>query len=189
MDTRKVIAICGDGHGCGKSTLARFIVDYCESKGKSADIISFADLIKDAASCFIGHRNVYEKKDEPCDYLNGATPRDLIIFLGEEIKKRFNPQIFVRKVIYDIDSSNIDVSVIDDLRFPVELAELRKAFKDNLYVVYIYTDRSRGESALCEGLIDLCDANINYTVQNNGFTTFGMLYDDAVNIVENIYDE
>ena len=188
METRrKVIAICGDGHGCGKSTLARFIVDYCESIGKSADTISFADIIKDAAACFIGYRNVYEKKNEPCDYLNGKTPRDLIIFLGEEIKKKFNSQLFARKVIYDIDSSNVDVSVIDDLRFPTELEALRKAYKDDLYVVYINTDRSRGESALCEGLIDPCDANIDYVVKNTGFTTFGMLYDDAVYIVENFH--
>lgn len=180
---KKVIAIFGCGRGAGKSTLARFMVDYYISKHQDAflgaTVMSFTECLKFAASCLLDVETVNDRKDTPFVELGGKTPRDLLIFLGEGIKKEFTPDFFAKRMVYEINRSNYDLVVIDDLRFPIELETLGKAFGPNLYTVYLFNkDAKKGA---CEGLINPNECD--WSAYNNG--SIGTLYDEAVDILKN----
>ena len=182
----KVIAICGSNHGVGKTTFAEFIQDAIMrlvGKRTKVAMYSFAECIKECAEHLIGYSNVWEHKNEPCKYLNGKTGRDLLIAIGEMVKKDFNKSFFVDRVIADIKSDTFnDVFIIDDLRFPIELEELRKAFGNDLTVVYIHgLDEVM---SMCEGLINPHDTDYEtYNLKDS----LGQLYDEAATFVKGVF--
>ena len=182
----KVIAICGSNHGVGKTTFAEFIQDAIMrliGKRTKVAMYSFAECIKECAEHLIGYSSVWEHKDEPCKYLNGKTGRDLLIAIGEMVKKDFNKSFFVDRVIADIKSDTFnDVFIIDDLRFPIELEELRKAFGNDLTVVYIHgLDEVM---CMCEGLINPHDTDYEtYNLKDS----LGQLYDEAATFVKGVF--
>lgn len=180
----KVIAIYANGHGAGKSTLARFIHDYVtQCRDKQAVIYSFTENIKEAATELLPWDAVYTHKDEPRAELGGKTPRDLFIFLGEGIKREFNPLFFVDKIIHDINKYGNDLVIIDDLRFPDELHRLREEYGPDLCVVHIEGDvDSYDQDPSTEGLIDEGEADVHIT--NLG--TLGHLYSQAVFIATEV---
>lgn len=184
MDTsnKKVIAICADGHGAGKSTLARFIQDYYTAVTKKVcAVASFADIIKEAAMPFVGYEGAYQNKDKPMKILGGKTPRNLLICLGENIKKDFGPEFFARYMIdHEIEDSNYELYIIDDLRYPAEVKALSEKYGKNLFVIYVHNHRA--EKCECEGLISL-DV-VDWQAWNTG--TLGQLYDEAVEIVSQV---
>lgn len=179
---KKVIAICADGHGAGKTTLAGFIQDYYMTKNDGvATVLSFVDILKVAANDLIGYDAVYNNKDKPLDKLNGKTARDLLIFLGEGIKKEFNQSFFVRNLIEnELEDTTADLCIIDDLRFPVELETLRDKYGDDLIVIYVHSPTAK--VCDCEGLIDSYQSD--WETWNTG--TLGNLYDEATEIVERL---
>lgn len=186
MEARKVIAICASNHGAGKSTLARFIVDQVRHEyNRFCATESFAGVIKDMAYELIGNAAFKkEYKNIPCNQLAGKTPRELFIVLGETLKREFDDKIFVKRVIENINKGIDKVVVIDDLRFPVELEELRNAYGKDLTVVYIKADDADTAEPM-ENLIKPKDANISIT--NYKLTdSLGELYDAAVAIVEEV---
>lgn len=180
----KVIAIYANGRGAGKSTLARFIHDYVtKCRDKQAEIYSFTENIKEAATELLPWDAVYTHKDEPRAELGGKTPRDLFIFLGEGIKREFNPLFFVDKIIHDINEYGNDLVIIDDLRFPDELHRLREEYGPDLCVVHIEGDvDSYDQDPSTEGLIDEGEADVHIT--NLG--TLGHLYSQAVFVVTEV---
>lgn len=182
---KKVIAICADGHGAGKTTLAGFIQEYYMTKNDGvANVLSFVNILKATASDLIGYKAVYDEKDKPLEKLNGKTARDLLIFMGEGIKKEFGQEFFVKNLIdNDIEDSDFDLYIIDDLRFPVELDTLRDKYGKDLFVVYVHS--ANAKKCECEGLI-----NVNLTdwdIYNNA--SLGQLYDEAVYIVDELLNE
>lgn len=184
MDTsnKKVIAICADGHGAGKTTLAGFIQDYYTTKAKKVCAVqSFSDIIKEAAMPFVGYEGAYRNKDKPMKILGGKTPRNLLICLGENIKKDFGPEFFARYMIdHEIEDSDYELYIIDDLRYPAEVKALSEKYGKNLYVVYVHSPNA--EKCECEGLISLELAD--WQVWNTG--SLGQLYDEAVDIVNQL---
>ena len=185
---KKVIAICSNGHGAGKTTLAEFIQHYYETvTGHEGNVrkLSFVDCIKDAASQFIDFNAVWYEKDTPLEELGGKTPRDLFIFLGEGIKREFNPKFFAEKAIEEIEKTTYPLYIIDDLRFPVELDTLYDKYGADCIPIYIHAPAAK--ECECEGLIDPFQAV--WETYNTG--TLGDLYDEAVEIVEKmvLHDE
>lgn len=181
--TPKVIAIYSAGHGSGKSTLARFLSDYLTNKDHNVAIKSFAENIKAMAWNLLDYETVYRKKDEPCEKLYGKTPRDLLIVLGETLKEKIDQRIFADALIRDIEESDADIVIIDDLRFPVELHCLREEY--GLYLCVVYLEGpvdSPNQDPSTEGLIDEGEADVHIT--NIG--TLGQLYDKAVFIVTEV---
>lgn len=179
----KVIAIYSAGHGSGKSTLARFLCDYLTDKNHNVAIKSFAENIKAMAWNLLDYETVYRKKDEPCEKLYGKTPRDLLIVLGEALKEKIGKRIFADALIRDIEETDADIIIIDDLRFPVELHRLREEYGPDLVVVYLEgpTD-SPNQDPSTEGLLDEGEADVHIT--NVG--TLGHLYDKAVFIATEV---
>jgi len=177
---KKVIAICADGHGAGKTTLAGFIQDYYMTKNDgAATVLSF--VLKAAASDLIGYKAVYDEKDKPLEKLNGKTARDLLIFMGEGIKKEFGQEFFVKNLIdNNIEDTIYDLYIIDDLRFPVEYETLTDKYGADVIVVYVHSPAAK--VCECEGLIDSFKAD--WEVWNTG--TLGNLYDEATEIVERL---
>ena len=179
---KKVIAICADGHGAGKTTLAGFIQDYYMTKNDGAAVVlSFVEILKAAASDLIGYKAAYDEKDKPLEKLNGKTVRDLLIFMGEGIKKEFGQDFFVKNtIVNDIEDSTYDLYIIDDLRFPVELDTLRDKYGDDLIVIYVHSPAA--QKCDCEGLINSYQSD--WETWNTG--TLGNLYDEATEIVERL---
>ena len=176
---KKVIAICSNGHGAGKTTLAEFIQDYYyKATGKDAHMLSFVNCLKGAASSLIDYNAVWDEKDKPLEELGGKTPRDLLIFLGEGIKREFNPKFFAEKAIEEIEETTYPLYIIDDLRFPVELDALYDQYGADCIPIYIHTPAAK--ECECEGLIDPFQAV--WETYNTG--TLGDLYDEAADIVE-----
>lgn len=183
----KVIAIAANGHGVGKSTLADFIEDALERQHNvECCRESFASCLKLACEQLIGAKPVFCAKDKPCKALNGHAPRELLIKLGEMIKKEFDSAFFVKKIISEIYvMPNDHVVIIDDMRFPVELNMLRDTFGDNLTAIFLEgkVDKDAQDSST-ECLFTDEEVFLDFDLFTNNYGNIVDLYDKAVRIAE-----
>ena len=125
----RVIALAGK-KGYGKSTIAAEL-----SQMMNCEVMSFADSLRDVAR--IMYPSVPERfyknrqlKETPTPLLNGKTPREALIDIGQTAKK-YDPLVWSSKVVRKIKRKFImadSMVIIDDLRFPDELVQLRENF-------------------------------------------------------------
>lgn len=120
-----VIALTGLA-GSGKSTASKYLVEKHGYK-----LVKFAGPLKDMLRA-IGLSEAQiegELKEEPCEWLQGATPRHAMQTLGTQwgracIGPSFWIELWVRRVNLIIAEGGR--VVVDDCRFPNEADEVRK---------------------------------------------------------------
>ncbi len=120
-----VIALTGLA-GSGKSTASKYLVDK-----HGYQLVKFAGPLKDMLRA-IGLSEAQiegELKEEPCEWLHGATPRHAMQTLGTQwgracIGPSFWIELWVRRVNQIIAEGGR--VVVDDCRFPNEADEVRK---------------------------------------------------------------
>lgn len=189
---KKVIAICSNGHGAGKTTLAEFIVDAAKRlRKKQGSVGSFAEKLKNmCAYDLVSDYNVMydERKDQPNPELNGVTPRDVLIAVGTALKNTCGEDILtkltLKEIKDDLFKDYADFVVIDDLRFPYELEALKEEYGDDLYTIYLEGNPDEMPQDLStEGL--MCPGDCNTLFNNYG--SLGLLYDCAILVVESVW--
>lgn len=122
----KIYLVAGKS-GSGKGEVAKIIKEYYLSIGKKAIITEFSKYVK-----------MYAKEIIEWDG-NEPKPRKFLQDLGVTIRENMDmPLFFVNRMIEDIKVYKLyyDVIIIDDVRLPIEIDELKKAF-NNVYSMYV----------------------------------------------------
>ena len=118
----KVYLISGAARN-GKDTIGDFLEKEYINKNKKVCRSQISKYIKMYAKDYFGWVGCEETK-----------PRELLQTLGTDIiRERLNkPMFFVNRTIEDIEilSHFFDVMIISDIRFPIEIDEIKKAFDD-----------------------------------------------------------
>jgi len=112
----KVLLLSGK-YEHGKDTLAQYIKNEYEKKGKLVLILSFGFYIKE-----------YAKKITDWNEEDSNKPRELLQAIGSElIRKQISEYFFVNKLIEDIKvySYFFDIIVVPDCRFKIEIETLK----------------------------------------------------------------
>jgi hypothetical protein len=107
----------------GKSTTARVMTQYLQSKGYRVAQDSFAAPLKHFFATALGVKYAEMKKDTMMGALHGYTPRESLIDLSEAyIKRRFGEDIYARWLVHRTVRLDPlpDVVIVDDLGFPYE---------------------------------------------------------------------
>lgn len=122
--------------GCGKSTVAKYLVDH-----HSFVEIAFADPLKDMLAALLGEARENldrlladrEWKERPCSTLGGKSPRQALQLLGTEWGRQLmHPDIWVLAVrsriewVQDVFEDEGHHIVISDVRFANEAAFVRQ---------------------------------------------------------------
>jgi hypothetical protein len=123
-----LIGLCGYKRS-GKSTVANLLRD-----GFGFHMESFADPIRRAVAHMLGlyPEELERAKQEPIDWLDGLTPRQLMQTLGTEWGRAQHEELWVRSVFRRIDHAQRAAGparpswVIHDVRFVNEAAAIRK---------------------------------------------------------------
>jgi len=134
----KVVLVCGKARQ-GKDTLADFLTEAYEAKGKKVCHLAYGAYIKYYASKYFG----WDGKEE-------TKPRSLLNQLGTEIiREKIDPYFHVNRVIQDIEvlSYFFDVAIISDIREPIEITTPKERFSD---VVSIHIARPEFVSELTD---------------------------------------
>ena len=114
--------------GTGKDEVANILLNHYEN----SLIISYAFYLKNYAMNILGW-----------DGNSSTKPRDFLQAIGcELIKNNIDDKMLVRRVIEDIKvySYFYDVIIIDDARFPSEIDDIKKNFK-NVYSIHMKGDK------------------------------------------------
>lgn len=134
-----LIVISGDGHGAGKTTLARTF---------GVPVFSQADAIRVELSQIYPDVDWFDKspegKSRPFDG-SGLTVRDILIQHGQA-RCTTDPQYWARQCLEIIQSKPHPVVVVDDIRKLVELSFFReKVGKENLTHFHVSYDGATPE--------------------------------------------
>lgn len=133
----QVILIGGKARS-GKDTIADFLIQELEKKGKKVCRIQVGQYIKYYAMKYFG----WDGKEE-------TKPRDLLIELGTEvIRKKIDPDFHINRLIEDIKvlSYFYDTFVVSDIRFPVEIEKPKKEFENVVTIKMIRNSDELNES-------------------------------------------
>ena len=118
----KIYLIGGKAHH-GKTTVGRIIIEEYEKKGQKAARLYLMKYVKDYIKEYFGWDGREETK-----------PRELLQVLGTDIirKKLGKEYFYVNRIIEDIEilSYFFDVIVIDDVRYKLEIEEIKKKFSN-----------------------------------------------------------
>lgn len=115
----------------GKNTFGEFLKEELEKRGKKVCQIELMRTIKGYAKDYLG----WDGKEE-------TKPRELLQRLGTEIirEKMKKPLFHINRLLEDISvlSNFYDTFIVDDVRFPLEITEIRRKNED---VVVINIER------------------------------------------------
>lgn len=113
----------------GKNTLATFIQEELEKRGRKVCNIGLMRTLKGYCKDYFG----WDGRDE-------TKPRELLQEFGTGIiREKMNKPLFhIVRLTEDIDilSNFFDDFIVDDVRFPIEVEEIKKRFNDT-YAIYI----------------------------------------------------
>ena len=119
----KVFLITGKARN-GKNTVANFIQEYYEAKGKKALQTFYGKYVR-----------MYTQEISGWGGDNENKPRDLLNQIGTDIiRKKLNKfDMFVNRMKDDLDVYNefFDVVIINDIRFPIEIDAIKEYHKDS----------------------------------------------------------
>ncbi|WP_186648902.1 hypothetical protein [Fluviispira vulneris] len=126
----RIIFISGDGHGAGKTYLAKRI-----ASGKE-QIYSIANMIRKELSLVYPKYDWYNKtprfKDTTIVKETGKTIHQMLDELGKEKKSLSNiywAKQIVELITYSRDSENLDIAIIDDIRLIDEYLYIKSQFQ------------------------------------------------------------
>jgi dephospho-CoA kinase len=134
----RIFLIAGKS-GAGKNEVARYIKEYYIYKLEESAITSYSKYIKNFA------RELTDWDGNP-----ETKPRKFLQDIGREIRKN-DPKYFTRRMIEDIDiySKHVQNVIIDDVRMPLEIEEMRDNY-DNVYALYIVNQFSPSKLSVQE---------------------------------------
>lgn len=115
----KVYLVAGKA-GSGKSEVAKYIKEYYIYKKQETVITEYSKYIK-----------LFATELTDWDGTPASKPRDFLQAIGAYIRGEMGePKLFVRRMLEDLDiySNYVDVAVISDVRYPVEIDEIKENF-------------------------------------------------------------
>ena len=135
----KIYLVAGKS-GSGKGEVAKIIKEYYLSIGKKTIITEFSKYLKIYANEIIG----WDGKD--------PKPRKFLQDLGVTIRENMDmPLFFINRMIEDIKVYELyyDIVIIDDVRLPSEIEEIKKNFA-KVYSMYVINQFSPSPLSLEE---------------------------------------
>ena len=175
----KIFLISGKARN-GKNTIANYIEEYYEKKGMKVLQQAYAKYIR-----------MFTKELSDWDGSEENKPRTLMQQIGTDVirKKLGKEDFFVKRMVEDIDiyKEFVDVVIINDVRFPIEIDYLKEYYKE---AIVINVKRINYESELTgaqqthlsETALDNYD-NYDYKLIND---TLEQLQLDVNNILDNL---
>lgn len=140
MDKKYLVLFNGPPR-CGKDTYANELKKY----NPNIQLIHLAEILKNSTHNAFGLFNVpfdyfEETKDQPCDELYGAKPRDCYINMSEKVFKPLcGNDYFIKKAVEKIRSENNNIWVITDCGFDEEVEYISKC--NDIVCVYVILSR------------------------------------------------
>lgn len=168
--------IIGIGHKMrvGKDTLAAIMDTSLRFRKVSAEIIRFADPIKDSLAGLLEipwermHSEIMKcatVDGTPFGLSKASTLREIMQTYGVAMRERF-PGIWIKLLVSRAESSGVDVVLVPDMRFPDELGAI-KALGGVTIDVTRDIDRSGPEHQhISETALD--GYTFDHVIQNNG---------------------
>lgn len=124
----KIYLIAGKA-GSGKSEVARYIKEYYIYQKQETAITEYSKYLKSFAKEIAGWDG--NPLNKPRDFLQG---------LGNYIRNELaEPKLFTRRMLEDFDiySNYVDVVVVSDVRYPVEIEEIKKEYPEAISILVI----------------------------------------------------
>lgn len=170
----KVYLICGKAKS-GKNTVSSFIKEYLEEHNEKVCEIQVTRTIKEYIRDYFGWDGSEETK-----------PRKLLQDLGNSIRET-NPNFHINRLCEDIEvlKSNFSTFIVNDIRFPNEIEELRKRFPLVIAIGvemenYVSPLSNLEEKDITEHALDNYD-NYDYKIINKNLAE---LKQDVIDILE-----
>lgn len=164
----KIYLIAGKA-GSGKGEVAKIIKEYYLGVKKKAIITEYSKYLKLYANEILGWNG-----EEP-------KPRKFLQDLGVTIKENMDmPKMLINRMIEDIKIYSLyyDVVIISDVRYPEEIEEMKKNFKD-VYSIYVVNQFGKSELSLEE------QTHITETALEN-YSNFDItITNDNINVLDN----
>jgi len=135
----KIYLIAGKA-GSGKGEVARIIKEYYLAKKHKPLITEYSKYLKMYAKEIVGWDGSEPK------------PRKFLQDLGVTIRENMDmPKMLINRMIDDIRVYALyyDVVIISDVRYPEEIAEMKKTFK-NVKAIYVINQFGKSELSLEE---------------------------------------
>ena len=170
----------------GKDTLAKFLLNAYQDQGKSVELISFAEPLKNIAATILNvtptqldtfknepelYKLVTMNKD---NFVTVTNYRSVLQLLGSEaMKKWFGPNVWVDLLNHRINQSKADVIIIPDWRFKSEAI-------NNTVKLRVLTHIKSTDTHVSE--IDLDDyTDFNYYIDNVDYKLTQQIVTNLVN--------
>lgn len=135
----KIFLVAGKS-GSGKGEVAKLIKTYCLEQKKKAIITEYSKYLKIYASEILGWNGKEPK------------PRKFLQDIGVTIKENMDaPLMLINRMIEDIRVYELyfDAVIISDVRYPEEIEEMKKKYKD-VYSIYVVNQFGKSRLSLEE---------------------------------------
>ena len=165
----KIIAICGF-KGSGKDTVAK-LLETCYTNANHKDCkverLAYADPIKETVMNIFHLKDVSEydafKRDEfKVNDQVSVKGRDIVVGIGMKMRE-YDENQFVCYVASKINSDNINVAIITDLRFQNEVNWCKT---NHAFIVKVINPATHSENHVTERGIS--DENCDCIIRNDG---------------------
>ena len=192
-----IIGISGCARS-GKDTVANILYNIIISNDNSCRLIAYADYLKEIlGKCFnltddelYGSNKELPLCDLPIRTKSGNvlpqywTTRRLLQYIGTDVFRRIDPNVWVNVVKNEINSTNYDYYIITDVRFPNELNWILMSGGIHLHVIRSNKDFSDRRTHISENsLSDYCISKA-YLIDNN--STLSVLRNKLLNFYTKI---
>ena len=161
------IYLVGGKAGSGKSEVAKYIKEYYIYQKQETVITEYSKYIK-----------MFARELTDWDGENANKPRKFLQEFGSYVRGEMGePKFFVRRMLEDLEiyENYVDVVVISDVRYPIEIDEIKKYYPE---AISIYVMNQFGQSKLTieeqmhPSELALEDyTNFNHTIANDGDNT------------------
>lgn len=169
--------------GSGKTTLANIIKNVYTDQGKSVHIQPLAKPLKDLLSDLLDiEESFFEVQSLKNTVVGryGKTPRQLMTYIGTDVFKELNPDIWIRKCKAELFKGSRDVLVVPDIRFIDEFDSFKK---DGFVMIKIKRYGLKEFDHISEG--GLPDNLFDHVIEN----TFDNITDLTRYVLKNVLHE